>query len=372
MFISNAIVYSFKETPNYNLEEFAKSLEQDAFTPCLSQDLSKTGWVKPFGKFGGEIIEHQDRRILLCMKQQEKVLPAAAINEMVAEKVEEIELNESRRVNRKERLEIKDNIVSSLLPHAMVISRLTQAYIDMDAKLIVVNTSSFSKAETLLALLRKSLGTLPVVPAFANHNLGLTLTRWVKQRDLPNHFAFGQDMEMHACDDSAAKVKLQGHDLLCEEVSAHLDNGKEITKLGLEHQERIFFTLSSDGSIKRISYADELKAENDDIPNEDLATKLRADFVLAASLITELITELLEIFSENNASTEAGINFEASSDPLYKDAVEFVIETRRASVSAIQRKLRLGYNRSADLLETMVQQGLVSEPNHNGAREVLR
>mgnify|MGYP001267962135 CR=1 FL=1 len=58
-------------------------------------------------------------------------------------------------------------------------------------------------------------------------------------------------------------------------------------------------------------------------------------------------------------------------DELYDQAVEFVTESRRASISAVQRKLRIGYNRAARLIETMEKAGLVSEMNSNGSREVL-
>jgi len=68
---------------------------------------------------------------------------------------------------------------------------------------------------------------------------------------------------------------------------------------------------------------------------------------------------------------EGGGDDNPESDPLYDEAVQFVIESRRASISAVQRKLRIGYNRAARLIETMEAAGLVSSPNHNGAREVL-
>jgi S-DNA-T family DNA segregation ATPase FtsK/SpoIIIE len=58
-------------------------------------------------------------------------------------------------------------------------------------------------------------------------------------------------------------------------------------------------------------------------------------------------------------------------DELYDEAVNFVIESRRASISAVQRKLRIGYNRAARIIETMEEAGLVSEMSSNGSREVL-
>ena len=60
-----------------------------------------------------------------------------------------------------------------------------------------------------------------------------------------------------------------------------------------------------------------------------------------------------------------------NSEPLYDEAVEFVLDSRRASISAVQRKLRVGYNRAARLIETMEEAGVVSSMNSNGSREVL-
>lgn len=58
-------------------------------------------------------------------------------------------------------------------------------------------------------------------------------------------------------------------------------------------------------------------------------------------------------------------------DPLFDQAVVFVVEKRRASISGVQRQFRIGYNRAARIIEQMEAQGIVSEPGHNGNREVL-
>ena len=83
-----------------------------------------------------------------------------------------------------------------------------------------------------------------------------------------------------------------------------------------------------------------------------------------------------EIISSNQDTgpIPGWIGLETSSDEqdeLYDEAVNFVIESRRASISAVQRKLRIGYNRAARLIETMEEAGLVSEMSSNGSREVL-
>ncbi len=58
-------------------------------------------------------------------------------------------------------------------------------------------------------------------------------------------------------------------------------------------------------------------------------------------------------------------------DPLYDEAVSYVTKSRRASISSVQRKLRIGYNRAARLIESMEKAGVVTEMASNGQREVI-
>ncbi|TGG95665.1 DNA translocase FtsK [Natronospirillum operosum] len=68
---------------------------------------------------------------------------------------------------------------------------------------------------------------------------------------------------------------------------------------------------------------------------------------------------------------EEGSGDDSESDPLFDEAVACVTESRKASISSVQRKLRIGYNRAARLIDGMEAAGIVSSPSHNGSREVL-
>jgi S-DNA-T family DNA segregation ATPase FtsK/SpoIIIE len=62
---------------------------------------------------------------------------------------------------------------------------------------------------------------------------------------------------------------------------------------------------------------------------------------------------------------------DAEQDPLYDQAVQIVVETRKASISGVQRRLKIGYNRAARMVESMEQAGLVGPLQSNGSREIL-
>ena len=85
----------------------------------------------------------------------------------------------------------------------------------------------------------------------------------------------------------------------------------------------------------------------------------------------ETVKYLDEVTKAPETGEDSEGNGDSEKDEFYDQAVAFVVETRRASISAVQRKFRIGYNRAARLIETMESAGLVSEMNSNGNREVL-
>ncbi len=91
---------------------------------------------------------------------------------------------------------------------------------------------------------------------------------------------------------------------------------------------------------------------------------------------TDYVSEITDEFSVSRIAVPgftSDISDETSEiqDPLYDEAVLFVVESRKASISSLQRKFRVGYNRAARLIETMEEQGLVSPMTNSGIREVL-
>jgi S-DNA-T family DNA segregation ATPase FtsK/SpoIIIE len=88
----------------------------------------------------------------------------------------------------------------------------------------------------------------------------------------------------------------------------------------------------------------------------------------------DYVDEILSGDSDNEIllpGEQAEADENAELDTLYDEAVEFVTKGRRVSISSVQRKFRIGYNRAARIVEDMENQGVVSSPGHNGAREVL-
>jgi S-DNA-T family DNA segregation ATPase FtsK/SpoIIIE len=84
----------------------------------------------------------------------------------------------------------------------------------------------------------------------------------------------------------------------------------------------------------------------------------------------EAVTQGANDFDIMGVDGQAGIQGEED-DALYDEAVRFVTESRKASISSVQRKLRIGYNRAARMIESMEAAGVVSGMSANGSREVI-
>ncbi|ART81046.1 recombination-associated protein RdgC [Oceanisphaera avium] len=293
MWFKNLQIYRFTRPFDVSVEDLEKQLEALPFTPCGSQEQSKFGWVAPLGKQGQAITHVAGEQILLCAKKEDKMLPGSVINDMVAEKVETIELEQGRALKKKEKDAIKEEIIVDLLPRAFSRFQQTFAWINPQDGFIAVDASSAKRAEDLLALLRKSIGSLPVVPLAMTTPPELTLTEWLKDGTAPAGFALEDEVELRSALEHGGIIRAKQHDLLSEEIKVHLEADKLVTKLALNWAETVSFILSDDMSIKRLKFSEELREENDDVTSEDAVARFDADFALVTGELSRFIPDLI-------------------------------------------------------------------------------
>ncbi|WP_018692007.1 recombination-associated protein RdgC [Algicola sagamiensis] len=299
MWFSNLRVYRFTQPFSLDLDNIEEQLQENAFQPCGSTELAKMGWSAPLGK-GSEALHHAGHgHSLFCLKKEEKLLPSAVINDYLAEKIELVEHEQQRPVRGKEKQALKEEIVHSLLPRAFSKYSYLHGFVSPDKGWVVVNASAAGKAEEFLALLRKSLGSFPVKPAFTEVDLRTQMTHWL-ENDAPDPFELGSEVELQAPEEDGAQAKLKQQELSSEEIRTLLEHHKQVIKIALERDERLSFLLCDDGAIKRLKFADQIKEANEDITDEDRLARLDADFVLQAAEICELLDLLADALGEED------------------------------------------------------------------------
>lgn len=294
MWFKNLRIYKFTKNIDLSPETLEGALAEQNFSPCTNMDFSRYGWVPPLGK-SSELYTHScSGYTLICARKQEKILPPAAINEMVEEKIVDFEAAQARSVYRKEKRTIKEDVIHTLLPRALTRSFLTYAYFDPKQKLLIIDSASSNKAEEFMEHLRATLGSLPVVPLKCHGDAAGVMTRWI-QDTTPDAFGLDNECELQNPRESKNIVRCKNQELESAEILSHLKAGKRIIQLALVWRDAIRFVLSEDFSVKRLRFEDTIQeqAEGDD---NDKATQFDQDFAVMTLQLYQFINELLEEF----------------------------------------------------------------------------
>ncbi|MDP5190608.1 recombination-associated protein RdgC [Rheinheimera baltica] len=296
MWFKNVRVYKLSAPLSTDMAVWEQALTEFRFTPLSAQDAVKSGFSFPLHASIKQYCHACQHMLFFAVKRQEKILPAAVINEEMQPKLETLEQEKGRPLSRKEKQSLKEELQQSLLPRAFSRSTLTQGYYDAENQWLVINSGSAGKAEDVLALLRKALGSLPALPWLDNHKLNAHLQLWLQNKALPQGFVQGSDAELKAPDEEGAKVKFSNHLLTTTEVQSHLED-KLVTSISLEQHEGLSVAITDDGAIKRIKFHDLITAQNDELGWDDLTVRLDADLLLMASALNSALLSISQQLS---------------------------------------------------------------------------
>ena len=296
MWFKNLTLFRLVEPFSATFDTLAERLEPYAFQPCPSHQPSAAGWVPPLGRKAVDLVHAVGGIALLCLRTEEKVLPASVLNQLVAERVAGIEDRQRRPVRRRERQELREQLLQELLPRALTRSRHAYAYLDPRNGWLVVDSASPRGVEEMTGFLRKTLDTLPIAPPKVKRSVAAVMTAWLGEGRAPADFGLGDSCELREMGESGGVVRCRGQDLTGDEIGGHLAAGKQVSRLGLNWSGRVAFVLDEALVVRQLRFLDVVRESLLDGAADSPEAVFDAEFALMTGELAGLLPRLLDLF----------------------------------------------------------------------------
>lgn len=313
MFFRNLTAFRFNPLALCTGDELEERLADARLKPCGPLEMFSRGFVSPFGREGATLTHQVGGCIWITLGGEDKVLPGAAVNAEVERKVAAIEYDQGRKLGGRARRQIKDEVLQELLPKALVRPMRLNAYIDHPRGLLVVDTASRKAAEAVASELRRALGSFPALPLNAEVAPRSVLTAWLAGDPMPEGPYNGDTPAgpgfLRISDEATladpvhrgATATLKRQEMACEEVTTHLEAGKQCTRLGLVLDGRVAFTFGDDLVARKVRFLDGAVEGLAETERDDQHAELDARFALMTGELGALFDVLERAFRLSKA-----------------------------------------------------------------------
>jgi recombination associated protein RdgC len=368
MWFRNLTLYSFTSMPG--LDALNVALARQRYAPCTDMQQESSGFVPHNG--GDWFAFSVDPHVMISLCIEKKVLPAAVVRDELAERVAQVEREQGHKVGRKQKAELREDVTDALLAQAFSVRRTVRGWLDLRRNLLAIDTASQPTAELFVRHLIRAIETDIGLRNLSTAKTAVeAMTAWVSDEP-PADFTIDDDTTFagnNGCAVKYSKVSVEQAD-----VARQIESGKLVTRLALTHAGRVSFVLAKGVVLRRIAPVGTL---NDVAKTGDKLDP--ADFLLMAAALSDVTAALIDalggIATPADLADEPGTGeaapTDSDADPLTEQARQIVTANGRASISLVQRHLRIGYNRAAALLEALEHQGIVSCMDNSGTRRVL-
>ncbi|WP_407353247.1 recombination-associated protein RdgC [Luteimonas sp. R10] len=290
MFFKNLTLFRF--SAGIDLSELDAGLAETQLKPVGPLELSSRGFISPFGRDAEALSHRIADAVWLTVGGEDRLLPSAVVNDMLAKKLAELEEREGRKPGGRMRKRMKEELVHELLPRAFVRPSRTDALLDLEHGVCAVDSSSRKNAEAVVSEIRRALGSFPALPLNAEVAPRSVLTGWIAGEPLPDGLSLGEECELKDAADHGAVVKCQRQDLQSDEIARHLESGKQVTRLALTLDDHVSFVLGEDLVIRKLKFLDGAVDQLESTEREDLRAELDARFALMSAEFRRLFAVL--------------------------------------------------------------------------------
>jgi len=291
MWFKNLLLY---RTTGWEIRaaQLEEALARSVFQPCGNLDMESRGWVSPTGE-GAALVHSVNGQWLIALGVEQKLLPAAVINQYAQARADEIEEQQGYRPGRKQLREIRERVSDELLPRAFTQRRTTYAWIDPAGGWLVVDAASPARADALLEVLRRGIEGVPLALVKTKLSPQSAMTAWLAEDDAPAGFTIDRDCELLAPGEDKATVRYVRHPLDAAEIRKHIEDGKQATRLAMTWNDRISFVLHENLQVKRLAFLDLLKEQSEQNA-ETAAEQFDADFAIMTGELSRFLSDLVD------------------------------------------------------------------------------
>ncbi len=281
----------FRLHPDWSMDSIDEDVAAHAFTPGNSQEPLSLGWTSVRDE--ADLVHRINGQILLCAKAEKKLLPSTVINQIARARAKDKEAEQGYKVGRKQMKELKEDLITELLPRAFSIERQVFVWIDPENRWLAVDAAAAATADEIMGLLAKTFELFPAVPVYTEQSPSAAMTGWLADFNAPYPFSIDQDAELRASGESRSVVRYARHHLDSDEIRKHITDGKQCTRLALTWADKISFVLTDGLEIKRLAPTDLLTNQQEQNA-QDEAQDFDSAFLVMSAKFNGLITELLE------------------------------------------------------------------------------
>ena len=288
----NIVVYRI--APEWTPPAFDRleaELQRLAFRPCEATQERSAGWVPPRGTDHGAMVESVAGQWILKLAVERKAVPGAAVRTELEARCKAIEAERGRKPGRKEKADLKDEIVLSFLPRAFSKRTSHVLWLDLQQRSLVIAAGSMKAAEPvvkelvdLMAALGHVLSLSPISTSLAPST---AMAEWLTAKQAPAGFTLDRDLELKHRGEDRSVVRYARHSLELDEIGQHIQDGKLPAQLAMTWNDKVSFVLTEQMAIRKI----DIRGVEDVPKGED---GFDADAAIATAELSGLLPDLLE------------------------------------------------------------------------------
>ncbi len=272
-------------------EHLSETLSANAFSPCGPFAERSAGWEPPGTDESGPLSRRLNGADLMQLRTQSRVLPVAAINEALEDRLTEFRTRMKMEPTRGEVRRLKEETRDSLLSKSLVKSDRNRACFIHSESLLVIDAGTATKAEWVIDQLRACFDQFFCTPLTFN-NLPADLLTGIFMGDSPLGFSLGRECRMQDVSDSKSSVTWRDFELSDHSIRQHVVEGMRITHLGVGFDQVMTCVIDQEAVISKVKF---IEGEAVEQWGEDPQAKLDADFVLLTGAVRRLVEDLKKL-----------------------------------------------------------------------------